>query len=122
MDLEHSQVAVEVQTGAHAAVKKRPVTSPIDQYLKKRAPVKYQPTSDIQKRADLDIMIYLATANLPFSHLKTDAFKRWRLLIKRFCNIVAKHLPREQNSLEVTGSNPTGFWASFSLSISVVNN
>ena len=82
MDLEHTQVAVEVQTGAHAAVKKRPVTTPIDQYLKKLAPVKYQPTSDIQKRADLDIMIYLATANLPFSHLKTGAFKRWRLLIK----------------------------------------
>ena len=61
---------------AQAVIKKRPVTTPIDQYMKKRVPVKYQATSDIQKRADLDIMIYLATANLPFAHVETDTFKR----------------------------------------------
>ncbi len=55
---------------------KRPITSTMDKSLKQKTPTKYLANSDIQRRIDLDLMAYLATTNLPFSHVETRGFKR----------------------------------------------
>jgi len=70
-----------VATGQGLASKKRPITATLDRYLKKHSPAKYQPNSVVQRRIDLDLMAYLATTNLPFSHVETRGFKRWEIYL-----------------------------------------
>jgi len=70
-----------VATGQGLVSKKRPITATLDRYLKKHSPAKYQPNSVVQRRIDLDLMAYLATTNLPFSHVETRGFKRWEIYL-----------------------------------------
>jgi len=56
--------------------KKRPITGTMDKFLKKHSPAKYLPNSRVQQRIDLDLMSYIATTNLPFSHVETKGFRR----------------------------------------------
>jgi hypothetical protein len=72
--LEQTQDDQRVQSGVIS--QKRPITSTMDKYLKKKTPTKYLANSDIQCRIDLDLMAYLATTNLPFSHVEMKGFKR----------------------------------------------
>jgi hypothetical protein len=74
--LEQTQDDVRTQAGQRIVSQKRPITSTMYQYLKVKSPAKYQANSDSQRRIDLDLMSYLATTNLPFSHVETRGFKR----------------------------------------------
>ncbi len=77
-EVEQSQTLIDELSGRPGTSQKgRPITTPIDEFwARKGAPVKYQLDSDIQKRADLDRMIFLATCNLPFSFVETEGYIR----------------------------------------------
>jgi hypothetical protein len=70
--MEQTQDEVRGQEGS--VIRKRPITQTLDRYLTKHSPSKYLPNSD---RIDLDLMAYLATTNLPFSHVETKGFKKY---------------------------------------------
>jgi len=56
----------------------RSKTIPIDQFLKRpSAPTKYAPRSDLQKMVDIQVALFLATANLAFNLVDQPAFKRF---------------------------------------------
>jgi hypothetical protein len=74
-DLEQTQDEARGQAGS--VIKKRPITQTMDRYLVKHSPTKHLPNSDRQRRIDLDLMAYLATTNLPFSHVDTKGFKKY---------------------------------------------
>jgi len=48
----------------------------MDKFLKKNSPAKYLVNSRVQQRIDLDLMAYIATTNLPFSHVESKGFRR----------------------------------------------
>jgi hypothetical protein len=72
VELEQTQDQARADKGLASVYKRRPISSTIDQYLKKKSPVHYLPNSDHQT---LDIMAFLATTNLPFSLVETKGFK-----------------------------------------------
>lgn len=56
----------------------RSKTVPIDQFLKRpSAPSQYAPRSDLQKMVDIQIALFIATANLAFNLVEQPAFKRF---------------------------------------------
>ena len=68
---------VEEVTGHAPAPKKMALTTPIDTYLKKKtAPQPYQKTGPLQRRIDLEVMTFVATANVPFSVIDQKPFRR----------------------------------------------
>jgi hypothetical protein len=73
--MEQTQDEVRGEQGS--VIRKRPITQTLDRYLIKHSPSKYLPNSDCQWRIDLDLMAYLATTNLPFSHVETKGFKKY---------------------------------------------
>ena len=76
---------VEVLTGQAPAAKKMALTTPIDKYMqKKTAPQPYQKTGPLQRRIDLEIMTWVATANIPFSLVDQKPFRRLEILTLRF--------------------------------------
>ena len=75
-NLEQTQADDRTRQGLSVVTKKKPITSTMDKYLKKKSPAKYLANSDHQRRVDLDLMAYLAMTNLPFSHVETKGFKR----------------------------------------------
>jgi hypothetical protein len=74
--LEQTQDDERARAGVGIISKKRPITGTMHAYLKKKSPAKYLGNSDVQRRIDLNLMAYLATTNLPFSHVETRGFKR----------------------------------------------
>ncbi len=79
-DFELTQDEVRSEQGLESVFKNRPRTSTLDRYLVKKSPAKYLPNSDQQRCVDLDLMGYLATTNLPFSHVETRGFKKYVLV------------------------------------------
>jgi hypothetical protein len=75
VELEQTQDQARADKGLGSVYKRRPISSTIDQYMKKKSPAHYPPNSDHQRRMDLDIMAFLATTNLPFSLVETKGFK-----------------------------------------------
>jgi len=68
---------VEELTGHAPAAKKMALTTPIDKYMKKKtAPQLYQKTGPLQRRIDLEVMTFVATANVPFSVIDQKPFRR----------------------------------------------
>ena len=64
-------------TGHAPAAKKMALTTPIDKYMKKKtAPQPYQKTGPLQRMIDLEIMTWVATANVPFSLVDQKPFRR----------------------------------------------
>jgi hypothetical protein len=72
--LEQTQDDEKTKAGHRIVSQKRPITSTMHQFLKVKFPAKYLANSDVQRRIDLDLMSYLATTNLPFSHVETRGF------------------------------------------------
>jgi hypothetical protein len=76
-DLEQTQDDQLAASGRGIVAKKRPITGTMDKFLKKHSPAKYLANSRVQRRIDLDLMAYIATTNLPFSHVETKGFRRY---------------------------------------------
>lgn len=56
----------------------RTKVTPITEFLKRpSAPAQYPPRSDLQKMVDINVAIFLATANLPFQLVERPSFKRF---------------------------------------------
>jgi hypothetical protein len=97
-DLELTQDKVRSEQGLGSVFKNRPRTSTLDRYLVKKSPAKYLPNSDQQRRVDLDLMGYLATTNLPFSHVETRGFKKY-VLVKTMLFLVKRNFIEFSSSM-----------------------
>jgi hypothetical protein len=75
-DLEQTQDDQLAASGRGIVAKKRTITGTMDKFLKKNSPAKYLVNSRVQQRIDLDLMAYIATTNLPFSHVESKGFRR----------------------------------------------
>jgi hypothetical protein len=75
-EIEKDQEELDELQGSSSQVRKRPLTTPITKYFSKSGPSKYKSDSNLQRRAELDIAIYLVTGNLAFNHIETKAFRR----------------------------------------------
>jgi hypothetical protein len=67
------------KTGKHKRTpfKHTPLTQPIAKFLAKPQAGKYPPQGDLQLRVDLEVMILVATSNIPFSWVVSPQFKRY---------------------------------------------
>jgi hypothetical protein len=83
-DLEQTQDDQVAASGRGIVAKKRPITGTMDKFLKKHSPAKYLANSMVQRPIDLDLMAYIATTNLPFSHVETKGFRRYFCLCNNF--------------------------------------
>lgn len=85
--VEQSQETLDELQGTSSQVRKRPIVTPITKYFSKSSPAKYKPDSDLQRRAELDMAIYIATSNLSFNHIETPSFKRFLLSLNPKVNV-----------------------------------
>jgi tRNA (cytidine32/guanosine34-2'-O)-methyltransferase len=76
-EIEHGDDELAELQGTTSQLRKRPVTTPITKYFSKAGPMKFKSNSDMQRRAEMDIAIYLVTGNLPFNHIESKAFRRF---------------------------------------------
>jgi hypothetical protein len=78
-ELEQDQEELDELQGSSSQVRKRPLTTAITKYFSKSGsgPAKYKLDSDLQRRAELDIAIYMVTGNLAFNHVESKAFRRF---------------------------------------------
>lgn len=97
---------LEELRGTFAYNKKRPVTTPITKYLLKQGgSAKYRSNSDLQRRAEMDLAIYLVTGNLSFNHIETKAFRRFvetlnpKVTVKSRSSLVKTTLPLLERNL-----------------------
>ena len=76
-EVEQSVVAVAEASGSQGSINSRPRSKPITAYFSKSgAQVKYRRDSDLQRRFDLEVAIYIATSNLAFNHIDSSPFTR----------------------------------------------
>lgn len=78
-EVEHSQASLAEVSGVPGQIRKRPIMKPISTYFlsKGAGPAKYPLNSDFQRRAELDMAIYMVTSNLSFNHIATPQFNRF---------------------------------------------
>jgi hypothetical protein len=76
-EVEQSQDDLSQVQGTSSQIKQRPVTTPITKYFAKGGPVTYKADSDFQRRAELDMAVFIATANLSFNLIESIPFKRF---------------------------------------------
>ena len=55
---------------------KKPKKATLEHFWGKAGPIKYGNNSDFQRRAELEMAIYIATSNLSFKHIESDSYRR----------------------------------------------
>jgi tRNA (cytidine32/guanosine34-2'-O)-methyltransferase len=76
-EVEHGEDELAELQGTSSQVRKRPLTTPITKYFSKAGPLKYKSNSDMQRRAEMDMAIYIVTGNLAFNHIDSKPFRRF---------------------------------------------
>lgn len=76
-EIDQGQDDLDELQGTSSQIRKRPLTTPITKYFAKSGPAKFKSNSDLQRRAEMDIAIYVVTGNLSFNHVESKAFRRF---------------------------------------------
>jgi len=105
-EVEKRQDQIDELQGTSSQVRRRLITKPIAQYFAKYdKKLKYEKNSDLQRRAEMDIAIYIVTGNLSFNHVESKAFRRFmaarepKLTVKSRSSLVKTTLPLLERNL-----------------------